>query len=462
MKNAFVPQVNIERTRLEERFLSVWTRSDELFGLVKDGEFLTKPIVWRHPFIFYVGHLPAFSWNQICGRILKLKSFNACFDDLFCRGMDPDVDTGECHWHPEAPVEWPKFEAVSEYRDNVRAAILECIDALPGTYSSDIMARNGRVFEMVLEHEYMHQETLMYMMQELPIERKNQPQPAPRYSFQKAIDSRPIEIPAGKARLGANFSELDFGWDNEFSEKIVSVPGFIIDSLPVTNGEFFEFVRCGAYDDERYWRLEDKNWKNRRSKDYPNFWFKEGDSWFYRGMFEIFPLTKVSGWPVYVSLAEARAYASWRGKRLPTEAEFHRAAFGGADARESRHPWGDTSPVALQGNFDFTAWSPMPVGSGPGGNSRWGVGELVGNGWEWTDTPFAPFPGFKPYMTSYPDYSKDFFDGKHFVLKGASWATAPELIRPSFRNWYQAHYPYVFAKFRCVSDSKTKDAREEY
>jgi formylglycine-generating enzyme required for sulfatase activity len=98
----------------------------------------------------------------------------------------------------------------------------------------------------------------------------------------------------------------------------------------------------------------------------------------------------------------------------------------------------------------FTAWSPTPVGSSPAGGSRWGVGELVDNGWEWTDTPFVPFPGFAPYMTSYPDYSKDFFDGKHFVLKGASWATAAELLRPSFRNWYQAHYPYVFAKFRCA------------
>ena len=104
------------------------------------------------------------------------------------------------------------------------------------------------------------------------------------------------------------------------------------------------------------------------------------------------------------------------------------------------------------GNFDFAAWSPVPVGSLPEGRSRWGVAELVGNGWELTDTPFAPLPGFTPYIRSYPDYSADFFDGKHFVLKGASWATARDLVRPSFRNWYQAHYPYVFAKFRCVSD----------
>jgi formylglycine-generating enzyme required for sulfatase activity len=175
------------------------------------------------------------------------------------------------------------------------------------------------------------------------------------------------------------------------------------------------------------------------------------DEWFYRAMFDHLPLAQAANWPVYVSLAEARAFARWRGKRLPSEAEFHRAAFYGPDGRESSYPWGESAPTPRHGNFHFASWSPAPVGSHPAGASRWGVAELVGNGWELTDTPFAPFPGFAPYMTSYPDYSKDFFDGKHFVVKGASWATATELIRPSFRNWYQGHYSYMFAKFRCVS-----------
>jgi formylglycine-generating enzyme required for sulfatase activity len=169
-------------------------------------------------------------------------------------------------------------------------------------------------------------------------------------------------------------------------------------------------------------------------------------------MFDFLPLEQIASWPVYVSLAGARAYAAWRGRRLPTEAEYHRAAFYGPDGRESIYPWGDADPTARHGNFDFTAWSPQPVGWHPAGASRWGVHELIGNGWELTDTPFAPLPGFTPYMTTYPDYSKDFFDGKHFVVKGASWATDAGLLRPSFRNWYQAHYPYVFAKFRCVSE----------
>lgn len=437
---------------LRENFTAAWARTDEIFALISPSEWAATPIVWRHPFIFYVGHLPAFSWNQICGAILQWKSFDPYFDDLFCRGIDPDVDTGECHWHPDVPEEWPNMADTLAYRDNVRGALLESLEALDRCGSTDVMARRGRVFQMVLEHEFMHQETLLYMLQQLPLGKLRRPRPLPQYSFQRAPASRSVLIPSGRARLGAKFSEALFGWDNEFEEMFVDVPSFRMDSLPVSNGQFFEFVDSEAYDQERYWRPEDWRWKNLERKKSPTLWTKRDAGWFYRAMFDLLPLEQVAGWPVYVSLAEARAYASWVGKRLPTEAEYHRAAFYGPDGSESEYPWGNTTPSPQHGNFDFSAWSPMPVGARPAGASRWGVLELAGNGWELTDTPFAPFPRFSPYMPSYPDYSRDFFDGKHFVLKGASWATAGDLLRPSFRNWYQAHYPYVFAKFRCVSD----------
>ena len=168
------------------------------------------PIVWRHPFIFYVGHLPAFSWNQICGAILKWKSFNPYFDDLFCRGIDPDVDTGECHWHPDVPENWPSLAETLAYRDNVRGALLESLEAVGRSGSADVMAQEGRVFQMVLEHECMHQETLMYMLQQLPLEKKRRPKVFPRYSFQRSPVSRGITIPAGKARLGAKFQRWTF------------------------------------------------------------------------------------------------------------------------------------------------------------------------------------------------------------------------------------------------------------
>ena len=123
-------------------------------------------------------------------------------------------------------------------------------------------------------------------------------------------------------------------------------------------------------------------------------------------------------------------------------------------ARESAwYPWGDDEPTADRGAFDFSGWDPHPAGSHPAGRSAWGIDDLVGNGWEWTNTVFAPFTGFKP-MPSYPEYSADFFDGEHFVMKGASPVTARELLRPTFRNWFRARYPYVYATFRCARDAR--------
>src|SRR5207248_10045185 len=140
-----------------------------------------------------------------------------------------------------------------------------------------------------------------------------------------------------------------------------------------------------------------------------------------------------------------------RGARLPTEAEFQRAAFVTPAGTERQHPWGDAEPDDAHGTFDFTSWDPHPAGSHPAGRSAWGADDLVGNGWEWTSTPFAPFPGFRP-MASYPEYSADFFDEEHFVIKGASPVTARELLRPTFRNWFRPRYPYVYATSRLIEE----------
>jgi gamma-glutamyl hercynylcysteine S-oxide synthase len=164
-------------------------------------------------------------------------------------------------------------------------------------------------------------------------------------------------------------------------------------------------------------------------------------------MFELIPLPMA--WPVYVSHAEARAYAAWRDARLPTEAEFHRSAYASPDGTDRIFPWGTGAADNTRGTFDFIGWDPTSVGAHPAGRSAWGIDDLVGNGWEWTSSIFSPFPGFRP-MASYPEYSADFFDGDHFVMKGASPATARELIRPTFRNWFRPRYPYVYATFRLV------------
>jgi len=217
----------------------------------------------------------------------------------------------------------------------------------------------------------------------------------------------------------------------------------------VTNADFLAFVEAGGYKESKWWTPDDWTWIDSERLEHPLFWERHDDRWFWRGMFALVPLP--ASWPVYVSQAEASAFAKWSGARLPTEGEFQRAAFGTPRGGERRHPWGDDEPARTHGVFDFSSWDPEPVGSHPAGASAWGVEDLVGNGWEWTSTRFAPFPGFQQ-MASYPEYSADFFDGDHFVIKGGSPATAQELLRPTFRNWFRPRYRYVYATFRCVKD----------
>jgi ergothioneine biosynthesis protein EgtB len=314
--------------------------------------------------------------------------------------------------------------------------------------------------ETAIEHRLMHAETLAYMLPHLPMEgfaRRVLPvdQPGPQrpgYGRTGEIGRvRRVAIPAGMATLGQMRADGAFGWDNEFEGHETHVPEFTIDARNVTNGEFLDFVRAGGYTQRSLWNEADWQWRADHRLEHPLLWRRRGNTWWQRASFAEIPLD-VHG-PVQASLAEARAYARWRGARLPSEAEFHRAAYGTKSGDERPYPWGREAPDSRRhGNFDFLRYDPGPVGAYPAGDSAFGVADLVGNGWEWTNTPFAPFAGFEPYA-HYAGYSQDFFDHKHYVIKGASAQTDAVFLRRSFRNWFQPHYPYVFASFRCVDAS---------
>jgi ergothioneine biosynthesis protein EgtB len=257
-----------------------------------------------------------------------------------------------------------------------------------------------------------------------------------------------IEIPAGSTTLGlSRRNPGHFGWDNEYEAHTVTVPTFSIDQYEVTNREYLQFIDAGGYEDQALWREDDWKWKTQQNISHPVFWHRVNGEWQYRTMSESVPLPL--DWPVYVSYAEASAYARWAGKVLPTEAQWHRAAYGTPEGTERPYPWGADAPDRRFGNFDFESWDPTPVGAFLQGQSAFGVADLVGNGWEWTSTVFAPFPGFEPFEF-YPGYSANFFDGRHYVMKGGSARTASSMLRRSFRNWFQPHYQYVYAGFRCV------------
>lgn len=419
--------------------------SDDLFRLVRPAFLYERPIPERHRIIFYIGHLEAFDWNLLHARALGLKAFDSEFDRLFAFGIDP-VSGG---LPSDQPSEWPTIEMLENYRTTVRHTLDQALaDHLrDGEEATAEQVSLASLLNVAIEHRLMHVETLAYMLHQLPLVAKI-PQTDSSAPPTHPINPRMIEIPAGPATLGLERGTGGFGWDNEFDAHTVEVSAFAIDQYKVTNAQFLDFIAEGGYEERSLWTGENWDWKNVNGISHPVFWFKTKSGWLYRSMFEEIPLP--SDWPVYVSHAEASAYARWAGKLLPSEARWHRAAFGTADGRERTFPWGNKAPSSTFGNFDLQRWNPVPVNAFEPGRSAFGVDDMLGNGWEWTSTVFSPFDGFKPFPF-YPRYSADFFDGRHFVMKGGSARTAACMLRRSFRNWFQAHYQYVYAGFRCVS-----------
>jgi ergothioneine biosynthesis protein EgtB len=424
------------------RLRAAWRRSDQLFGLLRPSAWLAQPIPLRQPFVFYLGHLPAFAWNHLGRRGFGAPPIDAGFEALFERGIDPvDVDSYA------ASAAWPEVPDVMAYRDRVRDAITEGLDA--ASAAPDVEA----VAAMVLEHELMHHETLLYMVQELEHEQKQRPPDWPvAEAGLGAAEAEEVAVPAGRIELGAP-RDGRFAWDNEFAAHAVEVAAFAIDRRPVTNGEFAAFVSAGGYAQRRFWDDAGWAWIERQNRSHPHGWtLRGGEPGAVRGLLEDVAFASAASWPVAVSHAEATAYASWRGRRLPTEPEWRRAAHGSRQGQRP-WPWGEAEPDATRANADFVRGGPGPAGALAAGESAWGVRGLVGDGWEWTSTPFAPYPGFAP-DSGYPGYSADFFDGRHHVMLGGSWATDRRLLRASFRNWFQPHYPWVFSAFRCARDAR--------
>ncbi len=433
------------RRQLLERVSDARWRSDALFNIVRSDSMYERPIPERHRIIFYIGHLEAFDWNLLHENVFGLKSFHPEFDQLFAFGIDP-VGGG---LPSDRPSDWPSLEAVGDYVRRIRAALDEKL--MDGSLESYGPTRDGfpldSLLHVAIEHRLMHVETLAYMLHQLPLDRKVS-QENPLRLAPAPVNHRMIQIPAGQATLGLTRGSETFGWDNEYEAHTVQVPEFEIGQYEVTNGQYLDFIASGGYETRAFWSDDDWSWKIAHAVSHPVFWSKTRDGWFYRAMFEEIPLPMDR--PVYVSHAEAMAYARWAGKSLPTEEQWHRAAYGTADGTERIYPWGGEAPSSSFGNFDFAHWNPTPVNAFPAGRSAFFVHDMLGNGWEWTSSVFAPFPGFEPFPF-YPGYSANFFDGKHFVMKGGSPRTAACMLRPTFRNWFQAHYQYVYAGFRCVN-----------
>jgi ergothioneine biosynthesis protein EgtB len=432
------------RRGLLEQLAEARTRTDEVFALVRPEFLYERPIAERHRIIFYIGHLEAFDWNLLRERLFAAAVSNPQFDRLFAFGIDP-VDGG---LPSDQPKDWPSLSEVRNYVAHTRRAVDDGIERSLSNGSARSEFPASQLLQVAIEHRLMHAETLCYMLHQLPLDRKVAPPKRPEL-VSATVKPVMVEVPEGNITLGIRRGGEEFGWDNEFEMHVAHVPAFAIDKYMVTNGEFLGFVKTGGYEDRKHWTDDDWKWRTEHGIKQPGFWRRNDHRWRLRTMFDEIELPP--DWPVYVSQAEASAYARWAGKALPTEAQWQRAAYGTLGDEEREYPWGSEPPNPSRGNFNFQRWDPAPVGGAPGGESTLGVLGLAGNGWEWTSTLFGPFPGFKPFPF-YRGYSADFFDGKHFVMKGGSAQTAASMLRRSFRNWFQPHYPHVYAGFRCVNN----------
>ncbi|HEX9342199.1 MAG TPA: ergothioneine biosynthesis protein EgtB [Actinomycetota bacterium] len=340
-------------------------------------------------------------------------------------------------------------EAVA-YLADVRAEALEVLRRADLRDPGRPLLADGYVYRMITQHEAQHQET---MLQTLDL--RADPDPYPPVAARRLLVPRPVDdrervqISGGEFQMGTD--DRGAAYDNERPRHPVTVPSFWIDRFPVTARRFASFVAAGGYDQPEHWSAEGRAWLRETGDRAPQGWTPDGSGWKVRRFGHLLPLDPRE--PVqHVSFHEAEAFAHWAGGRLPTEAEWEKAAAWDPAAGRSRTwPWGETPPSPQHANVDQLAFGPAPVGSYPAGASAYGVEQLLGDVYEWTSSPFTGYPGYATFP--YPEYSEVFFGDQYRVLRGASWATASWVARNTFRNWDYPKRRQLFAGLRLAWDA---------
>ena len=321
--------------------------------------------------------------------------------------------------------------------EDVRGRSLELLDGID--LDAERLTRDAFVYGMLVQHEHQHVET---MLQTLQLRKAPYPLDEPTATGGRPVEGE-VQIDGGAFVMGTD--DEPWAYDNERRAHEVELAPFRIDRAPVTNDAFAEFVEAGGYDDKRLWHSAGWAFRTSESLEQPGYWRREDGGWSRRRFGHWEPLPPEE--PVqHVCWYEADAYARWAGKRLPTEAEWERAASSG---RQRRYPWGEDA--SAEANLAGSRLAPAAVGSYPAGASADGVEQLVGDVWEWTSSDFTAYPGFEAFP--YDEYSKVFFGSEYKVLRGGSWATHPLAVRSTFRNWDFPIRRQLFAGFRCARDA---------
>jgi gamma-glutamyl hercynylcysteine S-oxide synthase len=337
------------------------------------------------------------------------------------------------------------------YIGTVREKVLDLLDGVP--LEGRRLTADGFIFGMIIQHENQHDETMLATHQLRRGEPVLAARPVPAPSLDPATLPAETHVPGGRFTMGTSIEP--WALDNERPAHELELTPFWIDTFPVTNGAYAAFVEAGGYDDPRWWT--EAGWAHRQAAGLvaPQFWHRDGGGWWRTRFGHVEPLPTDE--PVqHVCWYEADAYARWAGKRLPTEAEWEKAArHDPRSGRSRRFPWGDDEPTPAVANLGGDHLRPAPVGAYPAGASPLGVHQLVGDVWEWTSTDFTGYPGFEAFP--YREYSEVFFGPDYKVLRGASWATDPSVGRATFRNWDYPIRRQIFAGFRCARDARDAD-----
>ena len=349
--------------------------------------------------------------------------------------------------HPRATrasLALPSLTQMTERLREIRTRVLDRLDTLEWDDDNPLL-QGGYVFNMVLQHEYQHNETILQTLQL----KKGEPYRAPRkitFADRAPTDGKMVTFDGGRVTIGTN--DRSAAYDNERPRHEVYLRPYLIDRAPVTNGRYLDFMSDNGYEREELWSDAGRRWLAESGAIAPKYWFREDDAWISRTMDvtrHVDPVRPVC----HVCYYEAEAFANWDGKRLPTEFEWEAAASWDPSTENARSfPWGDSPADLNLANIDQLAFDTAPIGTYDRNVSPIGCYGMIGDVWEWTSTDFNGYAGFQSFP--YKEYSEEFFGAEYKVLRGGSWATRPGAIRSTFRNWDYPIRRQIFSGFRCA------------
>lgn len=422
------------KERVADELARTRRRSAELTDAVDEDDLTRQHSPLMSPLVWDLAHVGSQEEIWLVRDVGGIPAIRPDIDELYDAFQHRRSD------RPELPLLGPN-EARS-YIGTVRSKVFDVLDS--AALDGRDLVRDGFAFGMIVQHEQQHDETMLatHQLRQGPPVLHAEPPPEPDSS---ATPSE-VLVPGGWFTMGT--STEPWALDNERPAHDEYVPSFHIDTTPVTNGEFLEFIDAGGYDQPRWWSAAGWEYRQRANLRAPLFWNSEGGRWTRRRFGRVEPL-RLDEPVVHVSFHEAQAYAAWAGKRLPSESEWEKAArFDPTSGESLRYPWGSSDPTEQHANLGQRHLSPAPAGAYPSGTAPCGARQLIGDVWEWTDSEFRPYPGFRAFP--YREYSEVFFGPEQRVLRGGSFGTDASACRGTFRNWDFPIRRQIFTGFRCA------------